>query len=108
MGSTELGIDEGVLDPSRTVRRLKYDGPEDVPFRWTEIFGDEVCSLVTDTALYRETAFTIFVPSDNPMMSRLPVYLDCNDTQRGCDIKNYSDIACPWVYSRLHMTVSFR
>ena len=102
-----MGVDDdGVLDPSRTVRRLKYDGPDDTPYTWTEIFGDEVCSLVTDTALYRETAFTVFMPASNPMISRLKEYLDCVDTQRGCDIKNHSDITCPWVYSRLHMTVS--
>ena len=85
---------------------MRYDGPADIPYTWTEIFGDEVCSLVTETAFYRETAFTVFVPSDNPMISRLQCYLDCKDTQRGCDIKSQLDITCPWMYSRLHMTVS--
>ena len=102
-----MGIVDGLLDPDRTVRRLNLDGPSDSTFGSTEIFGDEVCSLVTDTALYRETAFTVFMPSSNPMISRLRAYLDCKDTMDKSDLLDDLAIECPWAYARRHISVSF-
>ena len=99
-----MGIVDGQLDPRRTVRRLEFDGSPDSKFQSTEVFGDEVCSLVTDTAIYRETAFSVFVPSSSPMISRLQSYLDCVETYDSDDLNDSID--CPWVYARKHMSVS--
>ena len=99
-----MGVVDGQIDPRRTVRRIDYEGPSDSTFQSTEIFGDEVCSLVTDTAIYRETAFSVFVPSSNPMLGRLRAYLECAESLPSSDTSDVID--CPWVYARKHLSVS--
>ena len=94
----------GDLDPARTVRTAFYDNESTDPYQATEIFGDEVCSVVTESALYRETSFTIFMPSSGPMISRLGGYLSQDDSALDPDVDS---IGCPWVYVRRHMSVSF-
>ena len=104
MSSVDLGVVSGALDPARTVRSAFYDNDSTDPYQATEIFGDEVCSVVTETALYRETSFTIFMPSSGPMISRLGGYLSHDDSALDPDVDS---ISCPWVYVRRHMSVSF-
>lgn len=58
---------------------------------------------MTDTALYRETSFTIFMPFDNPMIDRLGGYLGGEFASGDPDVDG---IICPWVYVRRHMIVS--
>ena len=103
LSSSELGVCSGVLDPVRSVRTAAYDNQSADPYLATEIFGDEVCSIVTDTALYRETSFTVFMPTESPMLGRLGAYLGGEDAKGDPDV---DDIACPWFYVRRHMSVS--
>ena len=99
-----MGICSGVLDPAHSVRSTVYDNPSADPYLATEIFGDEICSIVTDTALYRETSFTIFMPAENPMLERLGGYLGGEDAKGDPDV---DDIVCPWFLVRRHMSVSY-
>ena len=107
MGSFELGVEDGLLDPCLTVRRLKYDGSAEEPFKATEIFGDEVRSVVTASALYRETAFSVFMPSEGPMLSLLTAYLGDPDTMDECDLADSIRVECPWVHARRHLSVRY-
>ena len=93
----------GVLDPERSVRTVLYDNDSTEPYSATEIFGDEVCSIVTETALYRETSFTIFMPVESPMISRLGGYLSGENASGDPDVDG---IECPWFLVRRHMSVS--
>ena len=97
----------GVLDPSRTVRKLTYDNSSDAPYRAIEVFGDEVCSMVTSTSLYRETAFSIFMPREGPMIDRLGGYL-AGDEALSDDCVGPPSIRCPWMYVRRYIAVSFQ
>ena len=103
LSSSELGIVDGALDLERSVRSTSYDCASSEPYLATEIFGDEVCSIVTDTALYRETSFTIFMPFDNPMIDRLGGYLGGEVASGDPDV---GDMVCPWMFVRRHMIVS--
>ena len=105
LGSSELGVVDGRIDPSRTVRKLTYDCTDKGPYKAIEIFGDEVCSMVTSTALYRETAFTIFMPTGGPMIDRLGGYL-VQDDALSDDCAGAPSITCPWMYVRRFISVS--
>ena len=98
---------DGELDPSRTVRKLTYDCTSDAPYKAIEVFGDEVCSMVTSTSLYRETAFSIFMPRDGPMIGRLGGYL-AGDEALSDDCEGPPSIRCPWMYVRRYIAVSLR
>ena len=102
--SEELGLVDGEVDPSRTVRKLTYDCESDAPYKAFEVFGDEVCSMVTSTSLYRETAFTIFMPTGGPMIGRLGGYL-ASDEALSDDCTGSPSIRCPWMYVRRFMSV---
>ena len=102
-------LEDHLLDPNRTVRTVKYTGPQS-PYRGAEIFGEEVRSLVTDTALYRETAFTVAVPSASAMVDRLGSYLGGlvydGDLDSSDVSSSHNQIDCPWMYIRRHFSVS--
>ena len=67
--------------------------------------------MVTDTALYRETAFTVAVPSASVMVGRLGSYL--NDLVYSADYEKldvsdtHNQLDCPWMYIRRHFSVSY-
>ena len=98
------------LDPDRTVRQIKYTSTDPGPYKSTEIFGDEVRSLVTDTCLYRETAYTIFFPSASNLIPHMGEYLQGEENRRLDAVFDPSvaaeELDCPWTYVRRHFIVS--
>ena len=71
-------------------------GTVGVAYSATEIFGEEVATLVTSDSVYRETLYSVVIPYDVSLKDRILAHL----TQSGmCTVD-------PWVFFRERLIVS--
>ena len=71
-------------------------GTVGVAYSATEIFGDEVATLVTSDSVYRETLYNVVIPYDVNLRDRILAHL----TRSGmCTVD-------PWVFFRERLIVS--
>ena len=96
--SFDLGIgDDSTLQSWDTyVCPAEFKGP----YNFTEVFRREVGALVTRDSLYRESLYTVVVPSG------LPTHISLGDLMASKGV-NYGT-SDPWEFIRRHVLVSYQ
>ena len=88
---------EGSLETGCPLVPITAAGTVGVAYSATEIFGDEVATMVTSDSIYRETLYNVVIPYDVSLKSRILAHL----TKSGLCTMD------PWVFFRERLIVSF-
>ena len=87
---------DGSLDVGCPLLPITAVGTVGVAYSATEIFGEEIATLVTSDSIYRETLYNVVIPYDVSLCDRITSHLS-SANMRSVD---------PWVFFRERLIVS--
>ena len=87
---------DGSLDVGCPLLPITAVGTVGVAYSATEIFGEEIATLVTSDSVYRETLYNVVIPYDVGLKDRILAHLS---------VSNSSNLD-PWVFFRERLIVS--